>query len=559
MRTVLIAAAGNLLEWYDFAVYGIFASEIGQAFFPPSSDRNVPLIRAFSVFAGAFVVRPLGGLLFGRIGDTLGREVALLFTILLMALPTLVIGLLPTYADIGLAAPLLLTAMRLLQGIAGGGELPGALVYAIESSDAHHRGQMGALCQATGIGSMLASFVAAMIHLALPDAAVRAWGWRIPFCLGAVLAVLACCARRNFRPTQAFLDEKAGRQQRAAAAAADPANGHHSGGSISAMARSCVSTARGSTGVAAVRIICALPISMAGFYGFFVYIPAYFRSSRLVDAAFELNIAVMLTWAFAMFGFGAIADRTAPKRIGLRGRPACVVLHGLPFVSVCGAIGVAVFAPLLFGSISADCSAQNSNLTLPSPNGTAPLHAPATNWSVATGNSLVSVIVSASANATRENATAGVIDASGEASPCTGASPAYVFTPLLFATAISHACHAGPLQAWMVLSLTDAGSRNAALGIAYNIGAMLMGGATPLIAAALASSSVGMLGAGAYISLAALVSAAALVQSEHTAPILAAERGLLRAAAAAAQSMELAGSRDGPARSASELGTIPTA
>ena len=101
VRTVLIAAAGNLLEWYDFAVYGIFASEIGQAFFPPSSDRNVPLIRAFSVFAGAFVVRPLGGLLFGRIGDTLGREVALLFTILLMALPTLVIGLLPTYADIG--------------------------------------------------------------------------------------------------------------------------------------------------------------------------------------------------------------------------------------------------------------------------------------------------------------------------------------------------------------------------------------------------------------------------------------------------------------------------
>ena len=125
LKIVLVTASGNLLEWYDFAIYGIFAADIGHAFFPPS-DGPTALIRSFSVYAGAFLIRPIGGVLFGYLGDCRGREVALIVTILLMSGPTLAIGLLPTYSQIGVAAPVLLTICRLLQGLAAGGELPGA-------------------------------------------------------------------------------------------------------------------------------------------------------------------------------------------------------------------------------------------------------------------------------------------------------------------------------------------------------------------------------------------------------------------------------------------------
>ena len=158
VRKTLIAASGNLLEWYDFATFGIFARELGEHFFPPA-DSSTASIRAFSVFAGAFFVRPLGGVLFGEIGDRRGREVALLLTILMMAAPTLVIGLLPSYCQIGVAAPLLLMAMRLVQGLAAGGELPGALVFAVESAGTSYRATLGALVQVTCLGPLLESAI----------------------------------------------------------------------------------------------------------------------------------------------------------------------------------------------------------------------------------------------------------------------------------------------------------------------------------------------------------------------------------------------------------------
>ena len=218
VKQVLIAAAGNFLEWYDFAVFGIFSSEISSAFFPPSDTATTRLIKTFGIFAGGFVVRPLGGILFGHVGDTYGREVALMLTILLMAAPTLVIGLLPTFEAIGYAAPIMLALMRLLQGLAAGGELPGALVYAVESAGPRHRARLGALCQATGVGSLLASAVAALLHAILGDQVVRDWGWRIPFIVGCGIALLACFLRRNFRPTAAFLAARAKRKSEEAEA-----------------------------------------------------------------------------------------------------------------------------------------------------------------------------------------------------------------------------------------------------------------------------------------------------------------------------------------------------
>ncbi|EOD14193.1 hypothetical protein EMIHUDRAFT_246404 [Emiliania huxleyi CCMP1516] len=449
---VLVAAAGNFLEWYDFAVYGIFASDIGNAFFPPEDSPTTALIKTYSIFAGAFFIRPLGGIFFGHIGDTLGREVALLFTIMLMATPTLVIGLLPTYTEIGIASPLLLALMRMLQGLAAGGELPGALVYAVESAGPRHRAMMGALCQATGVGSLLASLVAAILHWILGDTAVREWGWRVPFVLGAGIAVVACFLRRNFKPTAPFLEAKA------AAAASTPRRV----GCCAWLASLPLAKTMRSSWRSVLRIVCASPLGMVGFYGFFVFIPSWLRHTRLFDAAFALNVAVMLLWACVVVGGGMLADRTPPTRCCTRcsgsGRP-CLALHGIPLVSVLGALAVAVIAPFLFIALNAECQSVDSAELL-----------------------------------------------------CVGYYPPEVFIPILCLGVIAHGCHVGPLQAWFVLSLKQTGSRYSSLGVAYNVGAALLGGTTPLINTALTATSVGAAGAGYYLAAAALISALALVK-----------------------------------------------
>ena len=126
-RIILAGLVGNVMEWYDFAVYGFFASVIGHQFFP-SDNPTVSLIAAFAAFAAGFLVRPLGGLLFGRIGDLVGRSRALTLSVLTMAIPTVIIGLLPTHQSIGLAAPVLLVTLRLIQGLSVGGEYTSSLV-----------------------------------------------------------------------------------------------------------------------------------------------------------------------------------------------------------------------------------------------------------------------------------------------------------------------------------------------------------------------------------------------------------------------------------------------
>ena len=203
VRRVLLASAGNFLEWYDFAVFGMFATEIGAAFFPDHDPRTA-LLHTFTLFAAAFIVRPIGGVVFGHIGDRYGRERALLLTILMMAGPTLAIGLLPTYATLGAASTVLLALCRLVQGLAAGGELPGALVYAVETAGPQHHGFFGALVQATGAGSLLASLVRAVLHALLGDDGLKAWGWRIPFLLGGLIALLTCCLRRSMTATPAW-------------------------------------------------------------------------------------------------------------------------------------------------------------------------------------------------------------------------------------------------------------------------------------------------------------------------------------------------------------------
>ena len=201
-RTAALAALlGNALEWYDFAVYGYVASALGAAFFP----AEVPALQtmaSFGVFAVGYLMRPVGSLVLGPLGDLLGRRLMLSLSIVIMGLSSLAIGLLPTHAQIGISAGVLLVLMRMLQGFSVGGEFTGSITYATEAAASGHAGFLSSLAIAGGlVGFSLGSFTAALIGWAVGQQAMAAWGWRLPFLLGAVVAMLGLWMRLSMPET----------------------------------------------------------------------------------------------------------------------------------------------------------------------------------------------------------------------------------------------------------------------------------------------------------------------------------------------------------------------
>jgi MHS family proline/betaine transporter-like MFS transporter len=196
-RIVIAGLAGNVMEWYDFGSYGFFAAVLGRQFFP-ASDPTVSLLASFAVFAIGFIGRPLGALIFGHIGDRSGRKRALMASVIMMAIPTMLIGLLPTYAQIGVFAPLLLVALRLFQGLAVGGEFTTSMVLLVEGAQRSRRGYIGSFASFGAVGGMLiGSAVGAAITGFLPAAAIASWGWRAAFLFGLVIAVIVLYVRRR--------------------------------------------------------------------------------------------------------------------------------------------------------------------------------------------------------------------------------------------------------------------------------------------------------------------------------------------------------------------------
>ena len=179
---LLSGVSGNIYEWYDFAVYGLLAAEIGAAYFPKSSEE-MQLIQSFGVYAVAFLMRPLGAICFGEIGDRIaGRKNALVISIILITVPSVLMGVLPTYERIGIAAPCLLILFRMFQGLSVGGQLAGSYVLSIEQSTDFNRGFRGSLCDASSVGGFfLASLVTNIVRVSLSEEAVNEWAWRIPF------------------------------------------------------------------------------------------------------------------------------------------------------------------------------------------------------------------------------------------------------------------------------------------------------------------------------------------------------------------------------------------
>lgn len=207
-KVILSCMAGNALEWYDFVLYGYFATTIGSLFFPNFSTF-ASLMATFGVFAAGFIMRPLGGVIFGHIGDKIGRKNALLWSIYLMAIPTTLIGLLPTYDQIGWLAPLFLTLIRLAQGLSMGGEFTGSMVFVVEHAQRRNRGLYGSwVVFSLLIGILIGSGVATTTCYVLSEDQILAWGWRIPFLLSAIGGLLGSVIRRTVHEPEQFTQAK---------------------------------------------------------------------------------------------------------------------------------------------------------------------------------------------------------------------------------------------------------------------------------------------------------------------------------------------------------------
>ncbi|MBM3115029.1 MFS transporter [Jeongeupia naejangsanensis] len=205
LRTLTLSALGGALEFYDFVIYVFFAAVIGTLFFPPDMPDWLRLLQTFGIFAAGYLARPLGGIIIAHFGDKLGRKKMFTLSIFLMAVPTLAIGLMPTYASIGIAAPLLLLLFRVMQGAAIGGEVPGAWVFVAEHAPVNRTGvAVGTLTAGLTAGILLGSLVATAINTRYSPEDVAGYAWRIPFILGGVFGFFAVYLRRFLEETPIF-------------------------------------------------------------------------------------------------------------------------------------------------------------------------------------------------------------------------------------------------------------------------------------------------------------------------------------------------------------------
>ena len=299
---VAAAILGNALEFYDFTVYAAFAAMIGRAFFP-ASNANVSLLLSVATFGIGFVARPLGGILIGAYADRFGRKPAMTLTIWLMALGSGMIGVLPTYAKLGLAAPLLLVLARLVQGFSAGGEMGPATTYLLESAPPGRQCCFGSWQFASqNIGSIIAGVIGVIIALTLSEEMTNDWGWRIPFLLGILIAPIGFYIRRNLNETL------------------DAGEAH---GSMTAVLGDVVRRHARRVG------LCILVISGATITQyFFIYTTTYAITtlgySQRIAMTSNLTMGVVGT-LFAVVG-GVLADRFGIKAVAVIPRLAIVAL-----------------------------------------------------------------------------------------------------------------------------------------------------------------------------------------------------------------------------------------
>src|ERR1700756_5292746 len=209
IKAIFIGSVGNLVEWYDFYAYTAFALYFAPAFFP-NSDPVVQQLNAAVLFAATFLMRPLGGWLFGFIADRYGRRLSLTLSVVCLWFGSLIIAVAPTYASIGILAPAILAMARVIEGLSLGGEYGASATYLSEVADANHRGFYSSFQYVTLIGGQLCAIIVLLLlqKVFLTADELKAWGWRIPFVIGAGLAIFAAVMRRSLQETEAFVEAK---------------------------------------------------------------------------------------------------------------------------------------------------------------------------------------------------------------------------------------------------------------------------------------------------------------------------------------------------------------
>jgi len=370
-RTVVAGTIGNVLEWYDFAIYGFLAPIVGKLFFP-SDDPFTSLLAAFGVLAVGYAARPVGSLLFGYIGDKSGRKPALLLSVILMGASTFAIGLLPDHSQIGAAAPVLLIVLRSLQGISVAGEYSDSIVFLGEQAPIARRGYiLSWVAFASNGGFLFGCGVSAIVSTLLGSDVMDAWGWRIPFLLGAGVAGIAVFVRRGLVESPVMAQQPQG-------------------------APSPITVALRRDWRLIIRIVFLVTQTAVGYYIFFIYAASYLTDRMHFSTTEALNISalnLLVMVSIAPFA-GLAADRLGRKPLIwfvttgslilawplwwlMHSENLAVVLAGQLGFSLLNGIGWVVIMPIMVEMLPAEtrCTtlALGYNLCLGFIGGTTPL------------------------------------------------------------------------------------------------------------------------------------------------------------------------------------------
>jgi len=302
-RNVVAGCIGNVLEWYDFALYGFFAPVIAKLFFP-TEDQISSLLATFGVFAVGFLMRPLGSVIFGILGDRVGRKKALEISVVMMAIPTTLIGVLPTHADVGLLAPVLLTLIRIIQGVSVGGELTGSISFVVEHAPPNRRGFYSSWTVFSLLGGiLLGSAISSIITNVLTEAQVQSFGWRLPFLLGIVIGAVGLFLRQGLDESPTFKRLKAAGQ----------------------LSKRPIRDAVKNHSREILIVIGATCVGSVNFYMIFVYMTTFLSTEThlLLSTALDINTVSMLVLMVITPFMGLLSDRIGRKPLLITG---CLII-----------------------------------------------------------------------------------------------------------------------------------------------------------------------------------------------------------------------------------------
>lgn len=353
-KAITAASLGNAMEWFDFGVYGFVAYALGKVFFP-GADPGVQMVAALATFSVPFLIRPLGGLFFGMLGDKYGRQKILAITIVIMSISTFCIGLIPSYASIGIWAPILLLLCKMAQGFSVGGEYTGASIFVVEYSPDRKRGFMGSWLDFGSIaGFVLGAGVVVLISTLVGEEKFLDWGWRIPFFIALPLGIIGLYLRHALEETPAF-------QQHVEKLEQGDRESLQDGPKVSFKE---IATKHWRSLLACIGLVIATNVT---YYMLLTYMPSYLSHNLHYseDHGVLIIIAIMIGMLFVQPVMGLLSDRFGRRPFVIFGSVALFALAIPAFILINSNIIGLIFAGLLMLAVILNCFTGVMASTLP--------------------------------------------------------------------------------------------------------------------------------------------------------------------------------------------------